>query len=243
LLAFPIILLAVILVKSVFPDFILFFFTTPVHELGHAAVSWLGGRFAIPIGAIIPMAGFTLSFYSRSSIIYVFVAGLLGATGFYALKRELHFLLCLSIALLYLQFQLTWEMSPDQWQMWMVFGGIGGEFVLGALWALCFFHPMPARLRWDFFRFLFLPLGLLALCSAVVHWNAIYSHREEIPWGTFLSGGADSGGDMERLKAYGWSSDRIASSYHRLGLVCASAVILDYLCFAAHYFWRGARKP
>lgn|GEM_PF-7078607 len=44
----------------VLPDLILrYFVSIPTHEMGHAIVAWLGGRFALPLGAWIPMAGFT----------------------------------------------------------------------------------------------------------------------------------------------------------------------------------------
>ena len=69
-----------------------FLFTTiPLHEMGHALAAWMGGRWAVPLGAIVPTAGMTLISDSRSTFFIILFFGLLAAGIYRAFTMQYRF--------------------------------------------------------------------------------------------------------------------------------------------------------
>ncbi|MBY0470441.1 hypothetical protein K2X30_04670 [bacterium] len=215
-----------------FPDLILwYFFSIPTHEMGHSVVAWLGSRFAIPVGAFIPMAAVTITFPGRSIFLFCLFSGLLLWWIWVSFRDGLSYPLVLSSFLLFLLVRTTWWMPDKTWQMWMGYGGVGGEFVLGTFLVISFYYRLPEWMRWDFFRFPFLIVGSYSLTSAFYLWSQIRQGTQQMPLGTFLDGRGDAGGDMDRLQQHGWKVAELVDSYYRLGVICVGVVLLHYAYF------------
>ncbi|NDJ17315.1 M50 family metallopeptidase [Myxacorys almedinensis] len=195
-----------------------------IHEVGHATVAWLAGRKATPL----PF-GWTNIEEARSLFVYGGILVLLGLL-FWAGKREgKPWLMGLAIGFAALQFYMTWLMPTDAYEMWLSFGGIGGEFYLSTLLMAGFYVPLPDRWRWDFWRY-FVVLGAAnTLWSSFLQWHQIKIGNDTIPWGTLFGGGGDAGGDMNQLSlVYGWSDQQIINTYSQLGNTCLIILIGIY---------------
>lgn len=232
-LALPIAFATVVLCKLlVFPGWIFwYFFSIPAHELGHAFFAWFGGHIAVPLGAIIPMVGFTSVFEERSLAMMSLDIGFIGGTTYWGFREKKPFLFVIAFTALVLFYRLAFKLSPAEWETQMAWGGIAGEHWIGAFFLIAFYHELPNRLRWDFFRFLFLLPAAWTLGSAYWTWYQIGKNRAPMPWGTFLDGGGDSGGDLDRLVSTGWKTHDIVSSYRTLGNACVLLVLGYYLYF------------
>jgi hypothetical protein len=205
-----------------------YFFVIPIHELGHTAVAYAGGRFAIPIGAVIPMAGVTFSTLERSIPVVVVCAALLAWLGWQGLRRRQLLLVYAGLGLLPLM-HYSFRVSDAAWREAMTYGGVGGEFVLSTFFVCAFYYRLPDRLRWDVVRFPFLLAGAFTFATAYWKWIEI-AGGADLPWGSFLSGSGDSSGDMERLCGeFGWKPRALAASYLRLGRGCIALMLAHYL--------------
>jgi hypothetical protein len=72
-------------------------------------------------------------------------------------------------------------------------------------------------------------LGVFGFVHAYGMWWAVAAGREDLPWGSAVSGRRDDPhGDMQRLVAAGWSPEQITGSYMTLGHVCLAAILLTY---------------
>jgi hypothetical protein len=144
------------------------------------------------------------------------------------------------------QFVMTWIQSSDHFEMWLSFGGIGGEFYLSALMIAGFYFQLPNYLRWDFWRYPFIVVGANTFWTAFSRWQQIQAGRESIPWGSLLFG--ESVGDMNSLsEVYNWSNRTIITTYNTLGNVCFIGLISLYIFFVIkHRRWildRISSKP
>ncbi|MEO0803058.1 MAG: hypothetical protein AAFY57_12375 [Cyanobacteria bacterium J06642_2] len=227
-LAFPVALALGAILNTVLP-FLMLPLHIWIHEFGHATVAWLSGYRALPL----PF-GWTSIAGQKQVLVYGGVLFLLGLFIWQGWREKRRWPIALGSALLVLQFYMTWMMSERQFQIWVVFGGIGGEFYLSAFLMACFYFRLPDRWRWDFWRFVVLVIAAATFCQAFWRWHLIDLGVAQIPWGTIFGGSGDSGGDMNQLNwAYGWSSDRIITAYRRLGELCALGLLGIYLFFAA----------
>jgi len=203
----------------------------PVHEIGHALAALLAGVWAIPL----PFFTFILGGHAWSAVLAVGAA--IGWLLRDAVRRRLPARFALGLLLL-----LPWvvhglagnDAGRDQW---IVFMGIGGEFVLGALLVLAFFHRLHDAPSWDLVRFACLALGTAVLVPAVVAWDQIAAGSRPLPTGSFLRGGDDPGGDIDRLLAAGWSREALVDAYVSLGRACLFAVAVHWL-WVARRGWR-----
>jgi hypothetical protein len=234
LIAMPAALAIAMLSKaSGFLDFIpWYFFSIPVHELGHATVAWLGSHFAIPIGAIIPVIAYTSWSESQSILMFLIVFGAIAAGAYFSFREKKPYPLLLCMLAFILQINLTFMKSHDQWEMLATYGGVAGEFVLGTIFVVSFYYEMPRLVRWDFYRYFFLVIGMYAFYSAFHLWNRIDLGIHDIPFGSFLGGPGDANGDMDKLHdIYKWSRSDIIWHYIRMGRFCAALMLGHYLFF------------
>lgn len=198
-----------------------------IHEFGHATVAWLGGRRALPV----PW-GWTSISPERSLFVYfglLFLLALLFRAGF---QERLRWPMVLAGVLAVLQFVMTWCLPEQVFEMWMIFGGVGGEFYLSTLLMVGFYLPLPRRLRWDFWRYPVLLTAASSFWRNFWWWRSIQRAEAEIPWGSLLGGAGDAGGDMNRLvDEFGWTEVGIISTYTQLSQVCLVVLIVGSLFF------------
>lgn len=227
-IAFPAALIVGMMLNTILP-FVMFPFHIWIHEFGHATVAWLSGYRALPL----PF-GWTSIAGEKQVFVYLGVLFLLGLFIRQGWREQKRWPIAIGSALVVLQFYMTWVMSERQFLVWVSFSGIGGEFYLSAFLMACFYVRLPDRWRWDFWRFVVLVIAAATFCQAFWRWHLINLGVAQIPWGTIFGGSGDAGGDMNQLNwAYGWSSDRIISTYRRLGELCAFGLLGIYLFFAA----------
>ena len=196
------------------------------HEFGHATIAWLSGRRALPL----PF-GWTSVQFERSTIVYLALAFLLVVWLHSAWRERLRWSMGIAGGLLLSQFYMTWMVSPFSIELWITFGGIGGEFYLSAFLIAAFYFRMPDRWRWDFWRYPVLVVAASTFWENFVLWHRIRAGEAQIPWGSILGEG-DAGGDMNILAfQYGWGSERIIDTYNRLGEFCLVVMIGIYVAF------------
>jgi hypothetical protein len=189
----------------------------PFHELGHALASWLGSRFAVPL----PF--FTVWSNDRSLLFGLALAGLIAWFGFRSLRERRRFGLVVAGALLGAQLWLSCFVSARASLMCQILGGALGEIVLGGLVLVAFHFPLPARLRWDFWRWPALLPGGVCFGHAALTWLAAARDARRVPWGSAI--GDESEGDMNRLvNAFGWNAAGLARFY--LTAACLTALVI-----------------
>ncbi|GAP98098.1 hypothetical protein NIES2104_46510 [Leptolyngbya sp. NIES-2104] len=244
LLAFPIAMCSSVLFQSLgFTRILLLPLQIWVHEVGHAVVAWFSGRRAIPL----PF-GWTNVALERSLFVYFGILFLLGLSFRAGWKEKKRSTIIFAIVCAILQFVMTWIQSADHFEMWLSFGGIGGEFYLSALMIAGFYFQLPNYWRWDFWRYPFIVVGANTFWAAFSRWQQIKKGTESIPWGSLLFGNGDAGGDMNQLsQVYDWSDQRIIATYNTLGNVCFILLLSLYIFFVVkHRRWildRISSKP
>lgn len=202
----------------------------PFHELGHALASWLGSRFALPL----PF--FTVWSNDQSLPFGLALAGVLGWFGFHSWREGRRFGVVVAGALLAAQLGLSCFVSARTSLMCQILGGGLGEIVLGGLVLVAFHFPLPARLRWDFWRWPALLPGGVCFGHAALTWIAAARDTRRIPWGSAI--GDESDGDMNRLvHGFGWSATELARFY--LGGVCVGALLIAAAYVLALGRWRA----
>lgn len=92
---------------------------------------------------------------------------------------------------------------------------------------ITFFLDLPEKFKWQYCKYLFLFLGASTFAETFEFWRNVQS-GVDIPWGTMLHGHDDEGGDMNYLRAVGWSDQRIISSYQNTGRFCLAAIIVSF---------------
>lgn len=213
-----------------------YFVSIPLHEIGHAVGAWLGSRFAFPIGALIPMAGFTTMSDERSVFFGLFVFAGIASLGWQGFRKSNRTLLILAALLAFLWIRFTFFVPLEVNHRFSIWSGVGGEFFLGAGLVILCFYELPPRFHWEFFRMIALFYGSYSYVASFSKWLAIRAKEASLPMGSFLSGGADSNGDMERLmQVYGWTEPKIIQSYVQLGTICG-------LLIAGHWIYALSRR-
>jgi hypothetical protein len=224
ILTFPTIMLVAMLLNGIpLARFFLQGIQIWIHELGHATVAWLAGRRAIPL----PF-GWTNVQPERSLFVYLGVLTLFGLLFWSGYREKRRWPMVLAVVLAIAQFILTWLTPAWVFEMWLAFGGVGGEFYLSTLFMVSFYFPMPERWRWDFWRY---PVGLASAYTfwgSFWMWQRIDRGREDIPWGSMWGGAGDGGGDMNMLVDFGWSDRQIIDTYNSLGGLCLLVLLGVY---------------
>lgn len=197
-----------------------------IHEFGHATMAWLAGRHATPL----PW-GWTNVGEARSLFVYFGILVLLGLLGWTGWKERKPWSIGIAIGLGVMQFFMTWILPTETYEMWLAFGGIGGEFYLSTLLMVSFYFRFPEYWRWDFWRYVVSIVAAHTFWSTFTRWHNIRVGQEDIPWGSMLFGDGDAGGDMNQLSAgYGWSDSQIINTYNGLGTFCLF-VLFSLYCF------------
>ncbi|EYF06113.1 zf-TFIIB domain-containing protein [Chondromyces apiculatus] len=198
------------------------------HELGHAAVAWFSGRYAVPL----PFITFAVT-EEQSVVVALALAAFLGAGLVLGLRERRRYLVSLAGGGLLLQASLTLLLPQALVERWITFAGCAGEFVFGALLVVSFYYRLPDRMRWDFWRYVALAVGAAALSCAFLRWHQIAANLALLPLGSALGGAEDPEGDMNKLLGWGWSGRQIARTYLGLGYACLTVIAAHYGVFLA----------
>ena len=218
--------LAVLFVMSPL-GFLLEGFHTWVHEVGHASVAWLSGRRALPL----PF-GWTNVEQERSALVYVGLPVLLGTMAVAGWMERKIWPVVLAAILLAAQTYMTWFLPEDRGHMWMIFGGVGGEFYISAAMVGLFYFEFPEKFKWGGCRYVFLFIGSGVFFQSFAFWRAVKRGLEGIPYGSMINGEDDGGGDMNILKDdYHWTQHQIIYSYSHLAFACLAALAAIYAIF------------
>jgi hypothetical protein len=198
-----------------------------VHEFGHASVAWLTGRRALPL----PF-GWTNVEHEKSYFVYLGVLFLLVALAVAGWRERKIWPMVLAAALVAAQTYMTWFLSEDRGHMWMIFGGVGGEFYLSAAMIGLFYFEFPEKFRWGGCRYAFLFIGAACFYESFVFWRKVRRGLEGIPYGSMISGEDDGGGDMNILRDdYHWPQHQIIHAYNHLAGACLLALVIVYAVF------------
>lgn len=205
--------------------------TIPLHEMGHALVAWMGGRWAIPLGAIVPTAGMTLISYSRSVFFIFLFFSLLFAGIYWAFTKQYRFHLNLLLLIFGLSCFLTFGIDEMQLAAFISMAGILGEIVLSTFLIVSFYYNLTKRFRWDFWRFPALLFGTTAFTNTALQWYRIKNNLQAMPMGSAISaeGARDMTGDLNQLILAGWSPGQITLIYWSFIKTCALIIITYYV--------------
>lgn len=198
-----------------------------MHEFGHATVAWLSGYRALPL----PI-GWTSVEPEKANFVYFGVLFLLGVMAVAGWRERKIWPVLIALAVVPVQFHMTWKMPEHRYEMWMAFGGIGGEFFLSAAMMALFFVHLPDKFRWGACRYVFAFLGASSFLNIWLFWRRVAQFKESIPYGTMIHGEEDGGGDMNILRDHGWREADITQAYTNLGFWCLVALAAIYVIFA-----------
>ena len=199
-----------------------------IHEFGHATIGWMTGHRALPL----PI-GWTPIAPEKSLFVYGGVLFLLGLFFLAGARERKIWPMIFAVALAALQAFMTWRLPETTAEMWISFGGVGGEFYLSAAMVGLFYFRLPKKFRWGGCRYFFLFIGAGSFFQTFTMWWKISRGEEGIPYGSMIHGEEDAGGDMNGLHGeFGWSQHDIIHTYHHLGNACLAGMIGLYVCFA-----------
>jgi hypothetical protein len=202
-------------------------FHTWMHEFGHATAAWLSGRRALPL----PI-GWTNVMPEKSLFVYVGVLFLLAVLFIAGWKERKIWPMLIAVAVLPLQFYMSWVMPEHRTDFWFSFCGVGGEFYLSTACMVVFFFHLPEKFKWSLCRYVFLFIGASSFLHIWLFWRQVKHGEEGIPWGSMVNGEDDAGGDMNILRDdYGWNNHRIIDTYNGLGAACVAVLAIVYLAF------------
>ena len=232
-IAFPLLLGLAYLIQASPLQFFLQGFHIWIHEFGHSMVAWFSGYNASPL----PI-GWTNVGLEKSNFVYFGVLFLLGLFAWAGWNEGKPAPIIIAVVLIPLQAWMTWKLPAYDYEVWMAYGGIGGEFVLSTAFTLAFFLDFPEKFRWGICKYLFLLLGATTFWQSYTQWMDISAGRENIPWGTLIHGGDDQGGDMNILTQYGWTPYQIVTSYEQLAKGCLATLVAGYTLAVSWFLLR-----
>ena len=228
LLALPVVTAIAWLVNISPLRFLMSGFHVWMHEFGHATIAWLTGRRALPL----PI-GWTNIEPERSTFVYFGVLFLLGVLAVAGWRERKIWPILIAVLVAPVQFYMTWRMPEHRADLWVAFGGVGGEFYLSALFMLLFYLQLPDKFRWGACRYFFLFIGASSFLHIYLFWQRVKAGAESIPWGSTVQGEEDAGGDMNILRDdYNWSNHFITGTYTGIGAACITVLLISYLVFA-----------
>jgi Zn-finger nucleic acid-binding protein len=192
------------------------------HELGHALVAWSTGRRALPL----PI-GVTSWSLDRSSVLVSAEVTFVALLAVWSV-REKRRGATITAAVLGAVLAVGLLVPLDASEPWLVAGGHVGEIVLPALAMLAFHAPLPARARWDFWRWALALVAVFPLAWALRDDLAIGAGTRALPSGSFITGDAASG-DIERLLAdHGWTEDGLRALFAHLASIALAIGVLPH---------------
>ncbi|MBA4137225.1 MAG: hypothetical protein C0518_07905 [Opitutus sp.] len=198
-----------------------------IHEFGHASVAWMSGYRALPL----PI-GWTNVESEKAAFVYHGVLFLLAVMFWAGWKERKIWAMLLPLALAPVQAYMTWKMPEHRYELWMAFGGVGGEFALSAVLMALFFVHLPEKFRWGACRYVCAFLGATSFLNIWQFWRKVARFEETIPYGSMVHGEEDGNGDMNILRLHGWRETEITHTYTQLGLWCLIVLAVVWLIFA-----------
>jgi len=214
-----------------------------VHEIGHALIHWFRGVFAIPT------FGVTVVYSSQRSVfLFILFALILGAIYWYAYRGR--YLILKSVVILFSCCLLlfSWVFSKNFGEMLAIYGGLGGELYLSALFFILFFEKWGTTSRAIQARYALLCVGALVYVNAFLKWFRIWAGTEELPKGALFDFGkvfgGESSGDIDRLiRDFGWSEQGLVTAYSLTAIASGVLMMSVYWLFISLYLAGGrARK-
>jgi len=198
-----------------------------IHEVGHASVAWFSGRPALPL----PI-GWTNVESNKSAVLYLVILIALGTLAVSGWRERKAWPMILAAALIAAQTFMTWGLSENRAHLWMIFGGVGGEFYLSAAMICLFYFEFPEKFKWGSCRYIVLFIGAASFFESYSFWKKVKSGAEGIPYGSMINGEDDGGGDMNILAdRYHWTQHLIVFTYNHLADACLATIIAVYLFF------------
>ena len=198
-----------------------------IHEVGHASVAWLSSRPAVPL----PF-GWTNVEPNKSMILYLAMLTGLVALAVAGWRERRAWPMIMAVALIATQTFMTWRLPEGRAHLWMIFGGVGGEFYLSAAMICLFYFEFPEKFRWGACRYVVLFIGVASFAESYSFWKRVKGGLEGVPYGSMINGEDDGGGDMNILaNDYHWTQHQIVYTYNHLADGCLVAIIVIYLFF------------
>lgn len=220
--AIPGMLLAGVFFNQVMPFLQRTFLAMPIHELGHAAASWLTGYVAIPT------LWKTLTFETRIVPMLFVMLALAGWLVWKGRRDEDRLVMGLGLGLAILQVWWTLLLPPKTAQMLIVFGGDAGGMILGTALMATFFFGKDTNLYQGSLRWGFVAIGAAAFVDMFGTWIAARRDFARIPFGEMEGVGHS---DATRLvDDFGWTADQLINRHLAVGVLCL-------LALAAVYAW------
>ena len=228
--------LAALLFRTELGKLISYLVGMPFHELGHAIVSWLGGRFAIPL----PFMTFYLG--GRSVWVFALLWLAVAALMYYGWRERRPFVIVLGAVVMALQVTFTFVISEHKLDEYFYLGGQLGEIALSTLALSAFYFKLPDRVRWDFWRWFALLPSAICLLRARNTWAASVGDLKKMPLGAAL--GSQDDGDLNRLlREYGWRPQEIADFFSRATYVALAVLLILFMWHAVAYRRRQGATP
>ena len=224
----PLVVAFALLIKRSFLGFFLEGFHVWLHELGHATVAWLTGKRALPL----PF-GWTSVADEKSLFVYFGVLFLLVVLFVAGARERKIWPMLLAVVLALAQATMTWQLPAHRAQLWLSFGGVGGEFYLAAAMMALFYVQLPEKFKWGACRYVVLFIAAASFSESYTFWKKVKRGTEGIPYGSMINGEEDGAGDMNVLHdGYGWTQREIIHTYNHLADACVIALLVVYLVFA-----------
>lgn len=192
-------------------------FAMPLHELGHAVASWLTGAHAVPLLWMTPMSE------TRGPLFIVMEVALLGLWAWRAKRGQRPLWPVITVASLL----CVGLLIPNTARLALVvFAGDVGALVFGSALMAAFLLPDGLPLSRGGLRWGYLTIGAGAYANIATEWFTAWRDVTAINFGRIEGVGLS---DPSRLvDLYGWSEQRLVTSYLSLSALCllALAVVL-----------------
>ncbi len=231
ILAFPVVILVALGINQTAFVNLLIGFHIWIHEFGHATVAWLSGYRALPL----PIGWANIE-STKSNFVYFGILFLLAVLFCAGWKERKPWAMVIAVGIAPVQAYMTWFWPHHEYELWSYWAGIGGEYILSTAMIMAYFLDLPEKFKWRYCRYVFLFLGASTFAETYEFWRNAQS-GVDIPWGTMLHGDEDEGGDMNYLRAVGWSDQAIISSYQTTGRLCLVAIISSFAIASGLQLW------
>ncbi len=191
-----------------------------VHELGHAVTAWLCGFSAVPL------PWFTSIADSRSVMVSLLVAGLMGTWGWRSLQARRWSSVALVAVVLGLQLVGTLLLPVSRARMMITFGGDGGAMVLGSLLMATLYASPESELRRRWLHWGFAVIGAAGFIGGFDTWWEARTDFAAIPFG--MQEGRTLSDASKLVDWHGWDELDMIRRHVRLGLACLAGLAVLY---------------
>jgi hypothetical protein len=203
------------------------------HEFGHAFAGWFRGV------AATPFLGWTNYGHGQSWSVTICFSVLLGLLGYLSWKEKSPFLVVIFALMFVVQLYFRFALSDFEWELRAAWSGQGGEFWIGTLMIMAYHYRLPERTYWIVLRYVVLLFGAVVFFRSMHLWLDVQSGAMDIPWGALFD---QCHGDMDQLRDnHAWTNAEIISSYTRMGYVCLTAIVVNYVVNVVRVILLGHR--